>query len=47
MTGFLQTAFFFGYLTLICFVFFIMLGAVGFWSTLYFVKYIYKNFKAD
>ena len=47
MDGVLQSSFFFGYMLIICFVFFLMMGAVGFLSTLTFVRYIYRNFKAD
>jgi len=47
MSGFMQGTFFFGYVAISCYFFFLMMGAVGFWSALYFVRQIYKNFKAD
>eukprot|EP00038_Savillea_parva_P007891 m.173148 g.173148 ORF g.173148 m.173148 type:complete len:588 (+) comp13650_c0_seq1:41-1804(+) len=47
MTGPLQTVQFFGFTLLGCYVFFLMLGTVGFYSSLYFVRYIYKNLKLD
>lgn len=47
MSGPLQTVQFFGYTILACYVFFLMLGAVGFYSSLVFVRYIYKHLKLD
>lgn len=47
MEGFLQGAFFFGYMAAACYAFFLMLGAVGFMSSLAFVKYIYRTVRAD
>ena len=47
MSGVLQSSFFFGYMLIICWTFFLMMGAVGFWSALFFVRQIYRNFKAD
>eukprot|EP00041_Stephanoeca_diplocostata_P036100 m.1300398 g.1300398 ORF g.1300398 m.1300398 type:complete len:595 (+) comp24803_c0_seq2:267-2051(+) len=47
MTGPLQTVQFFGFTLLACYVFFLMLGTVGFYSSLHFVRYIYKNLKLD
>jgi len=47
MTGFLQASFYFGYQGLICYFFFLMLGAVGFFSSYIFVKRIYKNVHTD
>ena len=47
MEGFLQGCFFFGYMAVVCYAFFIMLGAVGFVSSLAFVKYIYSYVHAD
>jgi transmembrane 9 superfamily protein 1 len=38
---------FFGYTTLACYVFFLMMGTVGFFSSLQFVRYMYKNVKLD
>jgi len=39
--------FFFGYMLLACYATFLLLGAVGFYAALAFVRYIYKNFKTD
>ena len=47
MTGALQTLQFFGYTFMICYVFFLMLGTVGFFSSLHFIRYIYVNIKMD
>mmetsp|Transcript_8620 Transcript_8620/g.14878 ORF Transcript_8620/g.14878 Transcript_8620/m.14878 type:complete len:589 (-) Transcript_8620:493-2259(-) len=47
MSGFMQTAFFFGYMFVICYGFFLMLGSIGFYSSLMFVKHIYKAIKCD
>jgi len=47
MFGFLQSLQFFGYTLLVCYIFFLMLGTVGFFSSLKFVKYIYRNIKMD
>lgn len=47
MSGFMQGTFFFGYVAICCYFFFLMMGAVGFLSALFFVRQIYKNFKAD
>jgi transmembrane 9 superfamily protein 1 len=47
MSGALQTAEFFGYTTLACYAFFLMLGAVSFFASLKFVRYIYVNIKID
>lgn len=47
MTGVLQGSFYFGYMAVICYYFFIMLGTVGVLSSLLFVKRIYKNIKCD
>jgi len=43
MSGFLQASFYFGYQGFICYYFFLMLGAVGFYSAYFFVRRIYKN----
>jgi transmembrane 9 superfamily protein 1 len=43
----LQTVQFFGYTSMACYAFFLMLGTVGFYSSLYFVRYMYKNVKLD
>jgi len=47
MSGMLQGSFYFAYMFLVCFFFFLMLGTVGFYSSLIFVKRIYKNLKCD
>eukprot|EP01137_Pigoraptor_chileana_P014786 Opistho-2@69879 len=47
MSGTLQTAQFFGYTLLFCLVFFLMLGSVSFFSSLVFVRYIFKSLRTD
>eukprot|EP00695_Tsukubamonas_globosa_P002905 TRINITY_DN4126_c0_g1_i1.p3 TRINITY_DN4126_c0_g1~~TRINITY_DN4126_c0_g1_i1.p3 ORF type:complete len:82 (-),score=30.41 TRINITY_DN4126_c0_g1_i1:34-279(-) len=47
MNGFFQLSFYFGYMGLICYGLFLMLGTVGFYSSLVFVKKIYKAVKCD
>ena len=47
MSGALQTMEFFGYTLLACYVFFLMLGTVSFFSSLKFIRYIYVNLKMD
>eukprot|EP00043_Microstomoeca_roanoka_P007486 m.71973 g.71973 ORF g.71973 m.71973 type:complete len:595 (-) comp13844_c0_seq1:43-1827(-) len=47
MSGVLQTVQFFGYTLIACFALAVMLGTVGFFSSLAFVRYIYKNVKLD
>eukprot|EP01120_Amphizonella_sp_Union-15-10_P015829 TRINITY_DN8212_c0_g1_i2.p1 TRINITY_DN8212_c0_g1~~TRINITY_DN8212_c0_g1_i2.p1 ORF type:complete len:613 (-),score=79.70 TRINITY_DN8212_c0_g1_i2:79-1869(-) len=47
MTGFFQAAFYFGYMSLISYFFFVMLGTVGFYSSLVFVRKIFKNLHVD
>lgn len=47
MSGVLQTMQFFGYTFLACYMFFLMLGAVGYYSSLKFIRYIYVNIKMD
>ncbi|EGC29057.1 hypothetical protein DICPUDRAFT_59030 [Dictyostelium purpureum] len=47
MYGLLQATFYFTYMLIVCFFFFILLGTVGFYSSLIFVKRIYKNLKSD
>lgn len=47
MSGFLQTSFYFGYMANIAYAFFLMLGAVGFYSSFVFVDYIYSNIKIE
>merc|ERR1712196_48055 len=47
MNGFMQTAFFFGYMLMASYAAFIMLGTVGFLSSLVFVRRIYSAIKCD
>jgi hypothetical protein len=47
MSGFMQTAFFFGYMLMVCFGFFLMLGTVGWRASLMFVRHIYKAIKCE
>ncbi|CAM9230737.1 unnamed protein product [Phaeothamnion confervicola] len=47
MEGFLQGAFYFGYMAVISYAFFVMLGCVGFYSSLFFVRHIYSVVKCD
>ena len=42
MSGFMQGSFFFGYMAVVCFGFFLMLGTVGLRASFMFVRYIYK-----
>lgn len=47
MYGGLQTIQFFGYTLLTCYMFFLMLGTIGYYSSLKFIRYIYLNIKMD
>jgi hypothetical protein len=47
MTGAIQTAFFFGYMSIMAYAFFLALGSVGFYSSLIFVRAIYSAIKSD
>ena len=47
MKGFMQTAFYFGYMSVACFGFSLMLGTIGFFSSYLFVRYIYRSIKCD
>lgn len=47
MYGTLQTLEYFGYTILVCYIFFLALGTVSFFSSLKFVRYIYQNIKMD
>jgi len=47
MFGFMQTSFFFGYMLMASYAAFIMLGTVGFLSSLVFVRRIYSAVKCD
>ncbi len=42
-----QTSFFFGYMGMACFAFFLMLGTIGWRSSLLFVRHIYRAIKAE
>eukprot|EP00877_Chromochloris_zofingiensis_P003452 jgi/Chrzof1/13107/Cz07g20050.t1 len=47
MDGFMQASFFFGYNAIVCYAFFLMLGAVGFFASHVFVRHIYKAIKCE
>jgi len=47
MSGVLQGSFYFGYMAIVSFAFFLMLGSAGFQFSLVFVKYIYSRIKSD
>ncbi|KAK6256534.1 hypothetical protein SCA6_017839 [Theobroma cacao] len=47
MSGFMQTSFFFGCMACICYGFFLMLGAIGFRASLFFVRHIYRSIKCE
>ncbi|KAK8688830.1 hypothetical protein V6N13_087568 [Hibiscus sabdariffa] len=47
MSGFMQTSFFFGYMACVCYGFFLMLGAIGFRASLFFVRHIYRSIKSQ
>ena len=47
MYGMLQGSFYFGYMAVVSFAFFLMLGSAAFQSSLVFVKYIYSRIKSD
>jgi len=47
MSGILQSSFYFGYMAIVSFAFFLMLGSAGFQFSLIFVKYIYSRIKSD
>jgi hypothetical protein len=47
MTGLLQGSFYFAYMLVVCYFFFILLGSVGFFSALIFVRRIYRNLHSD
>jgi hypothetical protein len=47
MFGFMQTAFYFGYIAIVSYAFFLMLGAIGFFSSLAFVRTIFRTIKSD
>ncbi|KAL4352212.1 hypothetical protein GQ457_06G026320 [Hibiscus cannabinus] len=47
MSGFMQTSFFFGYMACVCYGFFLMLGAIGFRASMFFVRHIYRSIKCE
>ncbi|XP_041717460.2 transmembrane 9 superfamily member 1 [Coregonus clupeaformis] len=47
MSGLVQSAEFFGYSLLTAMVFSLMLGTVSFWTSLVFIRYIYRSLKMD
>ena len=47
MSGLLQISFYFGYMGMLCYSLFLMLGAIGFYSSLTFVRQIYRSIKCD
>ena len=47
MTGFFQTAFYFGYTAMFCLGLGIMCGALGYLGSAIFVRRIYRNIKVD
>ncbi|XP_076914194.1 transmembrane 9 superfamily member 4-like [Bidens hawaiensis] len=47
MNGFMQTSFFFGYMTCVSYGIFLVLGSVGFHASLLFVRYLYAAIKCD
>jgi len=47
MSGFLQASFYFGYMTIISFAVFLMLGSSAFRLSLLFIKYIYSRVKCE
>ena len=46
-SGWIQGSFYFGYMAIISYAFFIMLGSIGFFSSLVFVRHIYGVVKCD
>ncbi|KAL3518541.1 hypothetical protein ACH5RR_021130 [Cinchona calisaya] len=47
MSGFMQTAFYFGYSACMCYAFFLILGTISFYSSLIFVCRIYHAIKSE
>jgi transmembrane 9 superfamily protein 1 len=47
MNGLFQLSFYFGYMSIVSYAFFIMLGFIGFYSAFEFVSYIYGAVKTD
>ena len=46
-SGWIQGSFYFGYMAIISYAFMIMLGSIGFFSSLVFVRHIYGVVKCD
>ena len=47
MSGFMQASFFFAYLACMCWGFFVMLGTIGWASSLFFIRHIYRAIKCE
>lgn len=47
MSGLLQISFFFGYMACVCYGIFLMLGTVGFFASLLFVRHLYGSIKCE
>ena len=47
LAGLMQASFYFGYMLMVCYAFFLMLGSVGFRASLAFVRHIYKAIKCE
>ena len=47
MEGTLQTSFYFGYMSIVAYMFSLALGSLGFYSSFFFVSYIYGAIKAE
>eukprot|EP01002_Notosolenus_urceolatus_P012712 NODE_427_length_2095_cov_34.292278_g342_i0.p1 GENE.NODE_427_length_2095_cov_34.292278_g342_i0~~NODE_427_length_2095_cov_34.292278_g342_i0.p1 ORF type:complete len:585 (+),score=174.89 NODE_427_length_2095_cov_34.292278_g342_i0:191-1945(+) len=47
MSGFMQLSYYFGYMAIICYGLFMVLGSVGFWCSFQFVLRIYESIKSD
>ncbi|GAB4820480.1 hypothetical protein N2152v2_007526 [Parachlorella kessleri] len=47
MSGFMQTSFYFGYMFMVCYAFFLLLGSVGFRASYTFVRHIYRAIKCE
>jgi len=47
LSGTLQSAFYFGYTAMACLAFFMMLGTVGWWASLVFVRRLFHGLKTD
>ena len=47
MSGFMQQAFYFGYMFMVCYAFSLMLGTIGYRASLTFVRHIYRAIKCE